>query len=301
MMVQTVTGEISSSDLGFVLVHEHVFHDLYEVTVNSQLILNDENIARAELAAFKHAGGETLVEQTVYGMNPDPVALQRLARDVGINIVIGTGFYWERFHPPWLAHLSEDDIVALLVRDLTDGFPGTGVRAGLLGEIGSGHRAITPAEERVFRAVARAQREVNVPIATHAVFTRIGMEQLRLLDASGANLEKVVIGHADTVPDVAYQEALLREGVWIAYDCIGQLDKQTDEGRADAIMELVSRGWTDRLLLSMDIAKRGALRSYGGGGYDYLITSFLPLLRGRGADLELIERLTRLNPQRLFS
>lgn len=300
-MVQTVTGELSSQDLGLVLVHEHVFHDLYDVTVNSQLILNDENIARTELAAFKQAGGETLIEQTVYGMNPDPVALQRLARDVGINIVIGTGFYWERFHPPWLARMSEKEIVALLVRDLTDGFPGTGVRAGLLGEIGSGHRAITPAEERVFRAVARAQREVNVPIATHAVFTRIGMEQVRLLEASGANLDKVVIGHADTVPDLAYQEALLQEGVWIAYDCIGQLDKQTDEGRADAIMDLASRGWTDRLLLSMDIAKRGALRSYGGGGYDYLITSFLPLLRERGGDAELIAKLTRFNPQRLFS
>jgi phosphotriesterase-related protein len=300
-MVQTVTGEVSSRDLGFVLVHEHVFHDLYEVTVNSQLILNDESIARTELAAFKQAGGETLVEQTVYGMNPDPLALQRMAHDVGINIVIGTGFYWERFHPPWLASMNEQEIVALLVRDLTDGFPGTGIRAGLLGEIGSGHRAITPAEERVFRAVARAQREVNVPIATHAVFTRIGMEQVRLLEASGANLDKVVVGHADTVPDVGYQEALLQEGVWIAYDCIGQLDKQTDEGRADAIMELVSRGWADRLLLSMDIAKRGALRSYGGGGYDYLIASFLPLLRERGADPELIETLTRFNPQRLFS
>jgi phosphotriesterase-related protein len=300
-MVQTVTGEVPSQELGFVLVHEHIFHDLYDVTVNSQLILNDENVARAELAAFKDAGGETLVEQTVYGMNPNPVALRRLAHDVGINIVAGTGFYWERFHPPWLSHMTEDEIVAVFLRDLTDGFPGTGIRAGLLGEIGSGHRAITAAEERVFRAAARAQREVNVPIATHAVFTQIGMEQVRLLDASGANLEKVVIGHTDTVPDVAYQEALLREGVWIAYDCIGQLDKQSDESRADAVMELVSRGWTDRLLLSMDIAKRGALRSYGGGGYDYLITSFIPLLRERGAETALIDRLTRANPQRLFS
>jgi phosphotriesterase-related protein len=300
-MVQTVTGEVSSGDLGFALVHEHVLHDLYEITVNSQLILNDEDIARTELMAFKNAGGNTLVEQTVYGMNPEPEALRRLSREVGIHIIAGTGFYWERFHPPWLAQMSEGEIVQLLVRDLTDGFPGTGIRAGILGEIGSGHRGITPGEERVFRAVAQAQREVGVPIATHAVFTRIGMQQVRLLAASGADLEKVVIGHTDTVPNVDYQEELLKEGVWIAYDCIGQLDKQTDEGRADSIMELVSRGWGDRLLLSMDIAKRGALRSYGGGGYDYLTTTFLPLLSARGANAELIDRLTRDNPRRLFS
>ena len=59
MNIQTVTGEVSGEDLGFVLVHEHVFHDLYAITVNSQLILNDTTIARRELEAFK-AAGETL-------------------------------------------------------------------------------------------------------------------------------------------------------------------------------------------------------------------------------------------------
>ena len=50
----------------------------------------------------------------------------------------------------------------------------------------------------------------------------------------------------------------------------------------------------------MDVAKRGALKSYGGGGYGFLIESFLPLLRERGADDALIETLTRENPRRLF-
>ena len=234
-------------------------------------------------------------------MHPNVSELAAVAHDVGINIVAGTGFYWEKFHPGWLAEMSESEIAAVLVRDLTVGFPGTDIRAGILGEIGSHHRGVTPAEERVFRAVARAQREVGVPIATHAVFTRVGLQQVRLLEDAGANLESVVIGHVDTIPDIDYHEALLREGVWIAYDCVGQLDKQSDEQRADGVMELVGRGWKDRLLLSMDIAKRGALRSYGGGGYDYLIRSFLPLLEDRGADRALIDTLTRENPRRLLT
>ena len=197
--------------------------------------------------------------------------------------------------------MSDREVLDLLVHDLTEGFGDTGIRAGLLGEIASHHRAISPAEERVFRAVAAAQREVPVPIATHALFSRIGLDQVRLLESAGADLGKVVIGHADTTPDVDYHEELLREGVWIAYDCVGQLDKQSDEQRADALMELVARGWAKRVLLSMDIAKRGALKHYGGGGYDYLITSFLPLLRERGAGDDLIETLTRDNPRELFS
>src|SRR5262249_4135567 len=145
-----------------------------------------------------------------------------------------------------------------------------------------------------------AQREVPVPIATHALFTRIGLEQVRLLEAAGADLERTVIGHADTTPDVDYHEELLRTGVWIAYDGVGQLDKQSDEAGAAARRELVGGGWRHRLLVAMDVAKRGALRSYGGGGYAFLIESFLPLLRERGADDALVDTLTRENPRTLF-
>jgi phosphotriesterase-related protein len=298
--VQTVTGTVSTDDLGFVLPHEHVLHDLYELTMNSQLILCDKRVARFELQAYRDAGGRTLVDQTIHGLNPDPESLAEIAADVGLNIIAGTGFYWEKFHPPWLAEMSESEIVALLVRELTAGIAGTSVKAGIIGEIGSHHRRISPAEARVFRAAAAAQLEVPVPIATHALFTRIGLEQVRLLESAGADLDRTVIGHADTNPDVDYHEDLLRTGVWIAYDCVGQLDKQTDEARADALMELVRRGWRHRLLVSMDVAKRGALKSYGGGGYAFLIESFLPLLRERGADEALIDTLTRENPRRLF-
>jgi phosphotriesterase-related protein len=298
--VQTVTGPISTDELGFVLPHEHVLHDMYELTMNSQLILCDKRVARLELQHYKDAGGSTLVDQTIHGLNPDPEGVAEIAADVGLNVVAGTGFYWEKFHPPWLAEMSESEIVALLVRELTAGIAGTSVQAGIIGEIGSHHRWISPAEARVFRAAAAAQRDVPVPIATHALFTRIGLEQVRLLESSGADLDRTVIGHADTNPDLDYHEELLRAGVWIAYDCVGQLDKQSDEARADALMELVRRGWRHRLLVSMDVAKRGALRSYGGGGYAFLIESFLPLLRERGADDALIDTLTRENPRTLF-
>lgn len=299
--VQTVLGEVAPGDLGFVLPHEHVFHDIYEITMSSHMILSDPVVARQELEIFKEKGGTTIVDQTVHGLNPEPEALRAVAADVGINIIAGTGFYWELFHPPWLADMTEADIVRLLVSDLTVGFAGTDVIAGIIGEIGTHHRMISPAEERVIRACAAAQREVGVPISTHALFTRIGMDQAQAFEGAGADLDKLVIGHVDTTPDVDYHEELLRFGVWIAYDSIGQLDKQSDERRADAIVELIGRGYRDRILLSTDIGKRGALRAYGGQGYDHTITNFLPLLAERGLSQEDIDHLTRTNPQRLFT
>ena len=299
--VQTVLGEVAPGDLGFVLPHEHVFHDIYEITMNSHMILSDPAVARYELGIFKERGGNTIIDQTVHGLNPEPEALRDVAADVGINIVAGTGFYWELFHPPWLADMTEADIVRLMVSDLTKGFAGTDIKAGVIGEIGTHHRMISPAEERVIRACAQAQREVGVPISTHALFTRIGMDQARAFERAGADLDKLVIGHVDTTPDVDYHEELLRLGVWIAYDSIGQLDKQSDEHRADAIVELIDRGHRDRILLSTDVGKRGALHTYGGHGYDYTITTFLPLLAERGLSREDLDALTRHNPQRLYT
>jgi phosphotriesterase-related protein len=299
--VQTVLGEVAPGDLGLVLPHEHVFHDVYEITMSSHMILSDPIVARHELGIFKEEGGGTIVDQTVHGLHPEPEKLRAVAADVGINIIAGTGFYWELFHPPWLADMTEVDIVRLLVSDLTKGFAGTDIKAGVIGEIGTHHRMISPAEERVIRACTQAQKEVGVPISTHALFTRIGMDQVRAFEGAGADLDKLVIGHVDTTPDVDFHEELLRTGVWIAYDSIGQLDKQSDERRADAIVELIRRGYRDRILLSTDIGKRGALRAYGGHGYDYTITGFLPLLAERGVSPEDIDQLTRSNPQRLYT
>ena len=110
-----------------------------------------------------------------------------------------------------------------------------------------------------------------------------------------------MIGHVDTTPDVDYHLELLRRGVWIAYDAIGQLDKQTDERRADAIVQLIGAGYRDRILLSTDVGKRGAMRSYGGTGYDHVITRFLPLLWERGISKNDTTALTVGNPRRLFS
>lgn len=275
--------------------------DLYEITMNSHLILCDPEVARYELGFFKECGGGTIVDQTVHGLGPDPEALREVARDVGINIIAGTGFYWEKFHPPWLREMTDRDIAAMLVKDLTEGFCGTDVRAGILGEIGTHHRRVSAAEKRVIRASSVAQRETGVPISTHALFTRIGMEQVRLFEEAGANLDKLVIGHVDTTPDVDYHLDLLRWGVWIAYDAIGQLDKQTDERRADAIVRLIRAGYRDRILLSTDVGKRGAMRSYGGTGYDHVFTRFLPLLWERGITEDDTTALTVDNPRRLFS
>jgi phosphotriesterase-related protein len=298
--VQTVTGPVSTRDLGVTLVHEHLLIDMYEVSLNSVGVLLDERVAAEELAHFRDAGGTTIVDQTTLGLHPDWEGLRRISLATGVRIVAGTGVYWHRFRPPWVESMTEEALAAMLVEGLVDGVGTDRIRAGLIGEIATGHREIDPVERRVLRAAALAQRETGAPIATHALFTRIGIDQLDILEGAGADPARVVVGHADTNPDQAYHRAILERGAWLGFDTVGQIDKATDAWRADRLAEYAALGHLDRLLISSDVCKRPALVRNGGGGYAQVLRDFVPLLQGRGFLPEDIHRLLVDNPRRFF-
>jgi predicted metal-dependent phosphotriesterase family hydrolase len=299
--VETVTGPVAADALGVTLVHEHLLIDMYEASLNTAGVLLDETAAAEELALFRDAGGMTVVDQTTVGLHPDWEGLRRISIATGVRIVAGTGFYWRRFRPAWVDALSEADLTARLIDDLEVGVGPHRIRAGIIGEIATGHRDIDPTEARVLRAAAAAQRQTAVPIATHALITSIGLEQLDILEAAGADLARVVIGHADTNPDAAYHEEILRRGAWLGFDTIGQLDKATDDWRADRVMELVAGGHLGRILVSSDVCKRPALVRNGGGGYAHVLSDFVPRLRERGLVDADIQRLLVENPRRFLA
>jgi phosphotriesterase-related protein len=227
--------------------------------------------------------------------------LRDISEKTGVKIIAGTGFYWDMYHPSWLHEMSVEDITKRLVEHITVGFPGTDIRAGFMGELGTHHRKITPTETRVLQAAAQAQIETGVPIGTHALFTEIGVDQLNILEAAGADLDITVIGHCDTNRDLNYSRKLLNRGVWIGYDAVGQLDKQTDELRAQSLATLIREGHGKKLLISTDIAGRSRMVAHGGQGYAYLLTKFVPLLKNAGVTDAEIKMLTQENPQRFLA
>ena len=299
--IQTVTGPVEASELGTTLVHEHVFIDMYEPSLSSAGVLLDEGTAIDELMLLRAAGGTTIVEQTTLGLHPDWPALRRVSEATSVNIVAGTGIYWHRFRPSWVDELSDDDMTQRFMTDLEEGHGPDGIRAGLIGEIASGHREIDAVEGRALRAAARASTATGVPIATHAVFTPIGIEQLDVLEAAGADPRIVVIGHADTCPDPSYHDAVLARGAWLAFDTVGQTDKASDVWRADRLTALADGGHLDRILISSDVCKRPALKLFGGDGYAVVLETFLPLLRERGFGDSEIEQLLVVNPATMLA
>jgi phosphotriesterase-related protein len=289
---------VAAGDLGRTQVHEHVLVDMYEASLNSVGVLIDEPTAIDELRLLRAAGGTTLVDQTTIGLNPDPEGLRRISLATGVRIVAGTGLYWRRFRPRWAEALDESALADRFVRDLTVGFGDGDVRAGIIGEVATGHRDIDEVEARALRAAARAARATGAPIATHAIFTSIGLAQLDILEGAGADPASVLIGHCDTSPSLAYHLAVAERGAWLGFDTVGQLDKATDDWRADRLRDLADRGHLGRLLISSDVCKRPALAVNGGGGYGFVLTDFVPRLEARGFGAAEIDTLLVDNPRR---
>ena len=185
-MAQTVLGPIRGADLGFTLPHEHIVFDgssifaepaassekqralapldwdilswlryhPYENINNVRML--DEREGIDEVSLFKAAGGCTMVDVTIPGIGRDPKALARISRLTGVNIVMGTGLYTEPSLTQQQKDMSIDDIVALFVRDIREGADGTGIRAGIIGEVACNYPA-TEIELKAVRAAAIAQ------------------------------------------------------------------------------------------------------------------------------------------------
>ena len=134
--IHTVLGEIAPSALGRTLMHEHIFCDIYRVTGRLNELLNDEALAVEELAALRKAGGTALVEVTTPDLGRDPKALRRVAERAELHIVMGAGWYRQPFYPPEIDRLTTNQLADRIIAELTVGVDGTGVRAGIIGEIG---------------------------------------------------------------------------------------------------------------------------------------------------------------------
>ena len=307
--VQTVRGPVAPEAIGFTLPHEHTAIALWQIPGRWDYweLTADEPIIEAELGLFRAAGGTCLTDLTLPGVGRDPARLAGLAERTGLHIVMGAGWYRDAYYPPEarIDRRSVDDLADELVGEWVDGVAGTGVRPGILGEIGTDKPWLSPAEERVHRAVARAARRTGMAIITHAVMSDVGLAQLRVFEEEGADPARVVIGHADSYPSLDHYLEIIRRGANIEFDFLGMsftpMERKGEERIAGLVRELLSRGHGDRVLLSHDVCHNSQLRHYDGNGYTHLHETFLPRLRGLGVSEAEITTLTVTNPVRILT
>jgi phosphotriesterase-related protein len=231
------------------------------------------------------------------------VELKKVAEETDLNIVLGTGHYRKPYYDlEWFDERTTDEIAALIAEDLERGIPGTGIKAGIIGEIGAELWYISAAEERSFRAAARAHKRTGATITTHAARWPVGLPQLDLLESEGVDLRRVIVGHCDTINIPEYHEAVARRGAFVQFDTIrGAQGTGTEydlELRLSFVKNFAEKRLLDHLLLSHDICRRTQLKIHGSSGYDFIPTAFAGKLRKAGLSQEQVDMLLVHNPRR---
>jgi len=347
--VQTVLGAIDAGELGVTLHHEHFlvstairFREPDETSLKAlalqpvslenlgwiryhpqsnldNLQFLDEELAIEEALRFKRAGGVSVVDMTNIGIGRDPLALARISRATGLNVVMGAGYYTEATVPQEVrTGLTEDKMVDRIVRDITDGVGTTGIRAGIIGEIGT-EWPMSDFERMSLRASARAQKETGAPINVHTGTSPSSpFEIVSVLEAAGADLSRVGISHVDSrIFDHRIAVELARTGVYLGYDSFSlegwyerrtvlsednplKCDVPNDAGRLNEILALIADGFLDQVLISHDLCMKHRLWKWGGPGYSHILDNVVPLMREKGFTEEQIQGILVENPKRLM-
>lgn len=339
-LVTTVCEPVSGETLGFVLPHEHLLIDLRNqftppsdpteerrsrepvraedralllcnpYALSDNLLLDDLKLALSELQPVVDAGVRTIVDCTCVGIGRKPSELRALARQTGLHVIAGCGYYTADTHGPDIAGSSETALAEAMLRDLREGMDGTDIRAGVIGELGTS-KIIDSGERKVLRAAALAWSEYPVGITIHAYPWRgCGVEAALILLRSGVAPERIVICHPDVEPDETQIRELLRLGVFVEFDNFGKEFTPpvgsgfgggrfiTDAERISLFLRLLDAGAEKQLLLSNDVCLKCLLSAHGGGGYVHVMEHILPRLAEAGVRADTIRTITQDNPRR---
>lgn len=285
---------------GYTWVHEHLHIDLSGFKNNLDCRLDQYDLICQEMKDLRALGVSNIIEMTNRYMGRNPQFMLDLMRDTGINVVACTGYYQDAFFPEHVAAHSVEQLAQEMVDEIVIGIDGTELKAGIIAEIGSSEGVITPLEEKVFIAAARAHIETGRPISTHTSFSTMGVEQLVLLQAHGVDLSRVTVGHCDLKDNLDNILRMIELGAYVQFDTIGKNNYYPDEKRIAMLHAIRDRGLLSHVMLSMDITRRSHLKANGGNGYDYLLTTFIPQLRQSGFSQADVDTMLRDNPSKFF-
>lgn len=349
--IQTVQGPIRPESLGITLPHEHFLIDqtlggVYFVepedpeervlahqpvcmqnlswvryhtkdSLDNQL-LDSIDTAIGEATLFKRHGGNSIVDMTNRGIGRNPRALERIARETGLNIIMGSGYYANSplVHDR-LRDMEEGDIAREIAQEFRDGVDDTGIRPGIIGELGCSW-PLSPLEVKGLRGGVMAQRKTGASINIHPGRNdNAPLEILALLIEAGADLSRVVMSHMDRCGySSETRQRLLDSGCSIEYDLFGfegyyparvalaegkLPETPNDAGRIKEIRAHIEDGHASRILLSHDIGMKVMLVKYGGWGYAHLLREVVPLMKIFGIEDQDIETMMVRNPRRLLT
>jgi phosphotriesterase-related protein len=316
--VMTVLGPIPVEKLGMTLTHEHAAFGYLSWFADESVAPYDQKQVETRwvkiLNELKALGVQTVIDPAPADTGGrDPIVQRNASKKTGVQIIMATGLYWEAeggaMYYEFLQARGrniEQDIYELFMREITVGIGKSGVKAGII-KLASSDPKMTEYEKIVFKAGVRAAEETGLPITTHCEGPNVGPEQMDFFLSLGANPEKIIIGHQNNSTDLNYfLDQLKRPGFYLGFDRTGFSDPKAE----DCIIELVKRGYANRIVLSHDYVATwlGRPFKWTEGRFTeeyyyptYIHKQFIPRMKAAGVTDEQIHTMMVENPRRLFA
>lgn len=317
--IRTLNGDIDPGELGVTYAHDHLFcvPPLWKEQGLDDFLIDDLESSIKDVELFTAAGGQAVYDATAIDYGRNPVALKEIADRTGIKIIATAGFNKAVMWPgqmagqnctfnDWIAGKSRKEICTHVVHELTVGLDGTELKGGVA-KFGTGYNTISDSEDKVLRAVLDAHKETGAPLHSHTELGTLILEQLAIVKAEGVDPSRLTIAHVDRNPDHWLHLKAAETGAFMCFDGISRIKYHPESILIDCILNLVSNGHEDQILIGGDIARRTMYRNYGEGGLGlgYILESWVPRFIEEAGDAgfdgkNLIKTFMIKNPQRAF-
>ena len=314
MIVRTLRGDVEPASLGQTLIHEHLAVDWGEMLGRPKILDFEYHALRDKMVNALNAahalGIGAMVECTPIGCGRYVDLFKDVARHTQVKIIGSTGFFhesWCPMHP--IARVFDIDMMTdLFVREITEGIGDTLIRAGII-KCATGEGRVSPKEEQVLRAAARAHKQTGCPIITHTT-GGLGNEQLDIFESEGVAPNEIIISHVGCEKDnwFEYSESLLKRGANVSFDRIGEPSFGGDEHWIALIQNAIAKGFLHQVMMSHDagilihgyneIVNPGVELS---GDFTYISREFIPKLKHAGVSDEQLQVMMVENPQRVLA
>jgi phosphotriesterase-related protein len=313
--VETIRGPIPATELGRVLMHEHIFILQQESLENFNHHWGDpwwrEEAEMAHaiemLEPLRKVGISTIVDATAIGLGRSIRRLQRLNASLDLNIVVCTGVYAFLELPIFLKYRGRDGLAEFFVREIREGIDNTCVKAAFV-KCAVEHYGIAGDLPVILGAAASASVETGSPIMVHTnANARSGLLALECLTNEGADPSRIVIAHASDCNDLPYLREIADSGAALGFDRFNMPQFNSDEHRVATLATLVADGYTDRIHLSHDTACFLDFvvgdPTFAAKRPDYLHISkaIVPALLAAGVSQQQVDTMTIGNPIAFFS
>jgi len=355
--IMTVRGPIDPATLGFTSMHDHImFNGDYLVNMHRKNLPNhrfpiqmddkvtlenvgilhrniflaagahnqtDEEALTGEVADFKQAGGQAILEVSVPGVSLDPEANVRISEQTDVHIIACTGLYtWDSW-PKEYHGLTMARHYERMMHEVSNGVGNTSVRPG---HVKIALEYLNEDEENALRAAAQTAKDTGLSLTVHpSSGTGDRLRILEIIKEEGLPPERVVMAHTRVVDKPSFAEVMRRPESYrvnidlakrmldtgcniskelmntLGLELLGDYDAG-DWADMSGLVALISGGYGGQIVLGNDCCAKIMLRRFGGEGYCRLLWYTLPMLRDvAGVSDYVISQIFVENPARILA